>query len=73
MVLANDTMSADKWEQLPKITGSVCITHQALGELEESHAEKPEIHTGSQTGGYKLQQLLPQGSPRLRTERQPKS
>ena len=43
MILANDTVSADKWERLPKLTGRVSITHQALG---EPHVEKPEIHTG---------------------------
>lgn len=48
IVLAHENISADKLEQLPKITGSVYITYQASGELEESHAEKPEIYPEGQ-------------------------
>lgn len=44
IVPANENISADKLEQLPKITGSVYITYQASGELAESHAEKPKTY-----------------------------
>lgn len=48
MVLANKTISADKWERLPKVIVSVYMTHQDSGEMEESQAEKPEIHIDGQ-------------------------
>lgn len=48
MALANENTHADKWEPLPKLTGSVFIIYQASDELEEARAEKPVIHPKGQ-------------------------
>lgn len=65
MVLASETISTDKWEQLPNITGwgwgGVYITYQASSELEDSQKSlRPTQRV--RTGGPRTQRQLPQGS-----------
>lgn len=48
MALARENISEDKREQLLKITGDVYVTQPASGKLEDSHAEKPEVHLEGQ-------------------------